>query len=178
VAARGECRRRAGWPDAEDIAAARPESSPPDHTDPGDDYRLPARRAVRLPPTWRCPSRGPMSLTSAGAVRGSFPGRRRQLCVRALRVPGPRNPPDGHLVHGAREVVRLARHGTATQANAALDLAIKAVDGRMGLALCRASRAAAVVGVGITRVRVAAPRIVLNPGQLGYRSMAEAISHD
>jgi hypothetical protein len=48
----------------------------------------------------------------------------------------------------------------------------------MGLALCRASRAAAVVGVGITRVRVAAPRIVLNPGQLGYRSMAEAISHD
>jgi hypothetical protein len=119
-----------------------------------------------------------MSLTSASAVRGSFPGHRRPLCVRALRVPGPRNPPNGHLVHGAREVVRLARHGTATQANAALDLAIKAVDGRMGLALCRASRAAAVVGVGITRVRVAAPRIVLNPGQLGYRSMAEAISHD
>src|SRR5580658_1231687 len=107
-----------------------------------------------------------MSLTSAGAVRGSFPGRRRPLCVCALRVPGTRNPPDGHLVHGAREVVRLARHGAATQANAALDLAIKAVDGRMGLALCRARRAAAVVGVSITRVRVAAPRIVLNPASL------------
>jgi hypothetical protein len=36
----------------------------------------------------------------------------------------------------------------------------------MGLALCRASRAAAVVGVSITRVRVAAPKIVLNPASL------------
>jgi len=33
-------------PDAEDIAATRPESSPPGHTDPADDYRLSPRRAV------------------------------------------------------------------------------------------------------------------------------------
>jgi hypothetical protein len=48
-----------------------------------------------------------------------------------------------------------------------LDLAIKAVDGRMGLALHRASRAAAVVASVITRFRFATPRIVLNPAKLG-----------
>jgi hypothetical protein len=36
----------------------------------------------------------------------------------------------------------------------------------MGLALRGTSRAAAVVGVSITRVRVAAPKIVLNPASL------------
>jgi hypothetical protein len=105
-----------------------------------------------------------MSLTARSEAR--FRGAAVRYASVRSGFRGPRNPPDGHLVHGAREVVRLARHGTATQANAALDLAIKAVDGRMGLALCRARRAAAVVGVSITRVRVAAPRIVLNPASL------------
>jgi hypothetical protein len=98
-------------------------------------------------------------------------------CVRALRVPGPRNPPDGHLVHGAREVVRLATALLGRQ--------------KRGIRPCHQSRrrpdgagaARDQSGRGGGRRQYHAgprrrPKNRAESGQLGYRSMTEAISLD
>ena len=68
-------------------------------------------------------------------------------------------------MHGAQDVAQLAAGLLCGQPDA--ELTIEAVNGRTGLALHRAGRAVAVVGVGTAGSKVVAVWIVLNPAKLG-----------
>ena len=67
-------------------------------------------------------------------------------------------------VHGAQDVARLAGALLCGQPDA--ELTIEAVNGRAGLALRRAGRAVAVVGVQTADSKVTVLWIVLNPAKM------------
>jgi hypothetical protein len=68
-------------------------------------------------------------------------------------------------IHGAHEVAELVAVLLCGRADA--ELTIESVNGRTGLALRRAGRAVAVVGVGTAETKVTVLWIVLNPAKLG-----------
>jgi hypothetical protein len=68
-------------------------------------------------------------------------------------------------IHGEEDVAQLVAVLLCRQPDA--ELSIEAVNGRAGLALRRAGRAIAVVGVTVVDTKVAVLWIVLNPAKLG-----------
>jgi hypothetical protein len=68
-------------------------------------------------------------------------------------------------VHGAEDVAQLVEVLLCGQPDA--ELTVEAVNGRAGLALRRAGRAVAVVGVTVADTEVTVLWIVVNPAKLG-----------
>jgi RNA polymerase sigma-70 factor (ECF subfamily) len=93
-------------------------------------------------------------------LRGALDTDAVAVCDGGGRVPAATGP-----VHGAHDVAELVAVLLCGQAGA--ELTIEAVNGRAGLAVRRADRAIAVVGVGTAGGKVSMLWIVLNPAKLG-----------
>jgi hypothetical protein len=94
------------------------------------------------------------------ALRGALDADAIAVCDGGGLVPTALGP-----VHGAQDVAELAAVLLCGQPDA--ELTIEAVNGRTGLAVRRAGRAVAVVGVETVGSKVRVLWIVLNPAKLG-----------
>jgi RNA polymerase sigma-70 factor (ECF subfamily) len=94
-----------------------------------------------------------------GELRGALDTDAVALCDGGGRVPAALGP-----VNGAHDVAELVAVLLVRQPGA--ELTIEAVNGRAGLAVRRAGRALAVVGVGTAGGKVSMLWIVLNPAKL------------
>jgi hypothetical protein len=99
-------------------------------------------------------------LGDIAALRDALDADATAVCDGGGVVPAPPCP-----VHGAQHVVELVAVLLCGQPDA--ELTIEAVNGRTGLALRRAGRAVAVVGIGAAASKITTVWIVLNPAKLG-----------
>jgi hypothetical protein len=99
-------------------------------------------------------------LGDIGALRAALDADAIAVCDGGGQVPAAIGP-----IHGPEDVARLVAVLLCRQPDA--ELTIEAVNESAGLALRRAGRAIAVVGVTVIDVKVAVLWIVLNPAKLG-----------